>query len=196
MYQPEFIARTPASRTSSFTKTLDKGTFLISLIGNLLADVDPLSGARRFESRFYDANRFHSIGPINQRRAPRFNRVKKCGEFRAERFFRREFELMHRAFLRFYFRTVTNMTILERFDFVLRHIVIADHGRILSDDRQFAHFSRQMVTGLDRRQNRSAAVAFVFQNNERFIIHLDGASEKIVHDRMHSSWRAPEQEAK
>src|SRR5215468_11132742 len=117
MYQPEFIARTPASRTSSFTKTLDKGTFLISLIGNLLADVDPLSGARRFESRFHDANRFHSIGPINQRRA--------------ERFFRREFELMHRAFLRFYFQTVTNMTILELFDFVLRHIVIADYGRIL-----------------------------------------------------------------
>src|SRR5579864_1735525 len=32
MYQPEFIARRAASRTSSFTKTFDNGTFLISLI--------------------------------------------------------------------------------------------------------------------------------------------------------------------
>src|SRR6266568_4941876 len=49
-----------------------------------------------------------------------------------------------------------------------------------------------MVTGLDCRQNRSAAAAIVFQDNERFVIHLAIASKKIPHHRMNAPRRFSE----
>src|SRR6202011_6319968 len=49
-----------------------------------------------------------------------------------------------------------------------------------------------MVTGLNRRQNRSATAAIVFQDNERFVVHLAVASQKIPHHRMHASRRFSE----
>src|SRR5207247_11344501 len=72
MYQPEFIARMPASRTSSFTKTRESGTFFILFDRGLLGEVDPLSVARRFHRRFHYSHGCHSIRAINQRPASRF----------------------------------------------------------------------------------------------------------------------------
>src|ERR1700730_5115379 len=53
-----------------------------------------------------------------------------------------------------------------------------------------------MITGFDRRQNGSATPAIVFQDNERFVIHLAFASQKIPHHRMHSSRRLSEKKLK
>jgi hypothetical protein len=50
MYQPELIARMPASRTSSFTKTRESGTFFISLRPGSFGDVDPFSQPEEFVS--------------------------------------------------------------------------------------------------------------------------------------------------
>src|SRR5437773_11151708 len=100
MYQPEFIARSPASRTSSSTKTRESGIFFISLIRNSLGDVDPFSGPRRFQRRFNDPDRFGAVHAINQRRLARFDRVEKRRQLGAKWFFRRKFELMGRAFHR------------------------------------------------------------------------------------------------
>src|SRR6266851_915099 len=50
-----------------------------------------------------------------------------------------------------------------------------------------------MITGLDRCQNRSATTAIVFQDNERFVVHLAIASHKIPHYRVHSSRRFSEE---
>src|SRR5262245_18044746 len=103
---------------------------------------------------------------------------------------------MHRALHRFYFSAFADVTILESFDFVLRNVVIADRRRIFPDDRQLADFARQMVTGFDRRHDWRAAVAIVFENNQRLIIHLFFATHKVAHHGVHTSRRASEQKTK
>src|SRR6266404_3445492 len=85
MYQPEFIARRPASRTSSFTKTFDSGIFFISLTLDSV-DVDPFSGARRFQRGLNHANCVHSVRAIHQRPIARFDRLEKRRQLRAQRF--------------------------------------------------------------------------------------------------------------
>src|ERR1043166_2147812 len=195
MYQPEFIARNPASRTSSSTKTLESGTFFTSLT-RASVDVDPLSGPRRFERGFDNLDSFCSVGAIDQRRRSHFNGIEKCRELGAQRFFRRKLQLLDRASLRFDFAALGDVTILESFDFVLRNVVIANRGRIFSDNCQLADFSRPMITGLDRRQNRRTFAAVVFQNNQRLVIHFAFASEKISHHRVHSAWRSSKKKMK
>src|SRR5436309_1861627 len=94
MYHPEFIARIPASRTSSFTKTRESWIFFISLTSVSLGDVDPLSGPRRFQRSLDDSNRFCAVSAIHQRRPSRFNRIQKRDQFCSQRFFRRKLELL------------------------------------------------------------------------------------------------------
>ena|SRR5205807_7608402 len=53
-----------------------------------------------------------------------------------------------------------------------------------------------MVTGLDRCQNWSATAAFVLQDNERLVVHLAVAPEKIPHHRMNTSRRFFEKKLK
>src|SRR5438067_10554333 len=53
-----------------------------------------------------------------------------------------------------------------------------------------------MITGFNRRQNRSAIAASVFENNQRFIVHLAIAPEKIAHHRMNAPRRAAEKKLK
>jgi hypothetical protein len=50
MYQPELIARMAASRTSSFTKTRESGTFFISFRLGSFGDVGPFSEREEFVS--------------------------------------------------------------------------------------------------------------------------------------------------
>ena len=49
---------------------------------------------------------------------------------------------MHRAFDRLYRRRIGGVPIVERFNLVLRDIVIADRGRIFPDDYDLAHLAR------------------------------------------------------
>src|SRR5262245_22925774 len=143
MYQPEFIARIPASRTSSFTKTRESGIFFTSRY------VDPLSGPRRLKSGLDYSNGFGPIGAINQRHSSRCNRVEKGDQLRPKRFFGWKLELMDRAFHGFDFVVTGEVPVFERFNFVLGKVVIADGGRICPDDRQLAQFSGQMISGFD-----------------------------------------------
>src|SRR5215475_8025825 len=118
MYQPEFIARRPASRTSLSTNTFDNGIFFISFTPDLI-DVDPFSGPRRFHRGLDNANGFSSVRAVHQRTLARFDRIQKRREFRAKWFFRWKLELVHRAFHRFDFAVLVLVAVLERFNFVL-----------------------------------------------------------------------------
>src|SRR5438105_628392 len=160
-------------------------------------DVDPLSGARRFERGFNNLDSFSSIGAIDQRRSSHFNRVEKGRQLNAQRLFWRKLELPDRAFHRFDFATLGDMTVLEGFDFVLGNVVIAYRRRIFPNNCQLTDFSRPMITCFDRRQNRcTVVVAAVFKNNQRLVIHFASASEKISQHRVHPAWRSSKKKTK
>src|SRR5262249_119336 len=161
-----------------------------------LGDVDPLSGPRRFKSGFDNTNRFSPIGAINQRRSSRRNRVEKGDQLRPQRFFWRKLELMDRAFHCFDSAVTGDVPVFERFNFVLGNVVIADGGRIFPDDRQLAHFSRQMLSLFDRRQNRTSVASVVLHNNERLVLPFVRESNKTSHHRIDTSRRSPQQKLK
>src|SRR5438876_11692130 len=124
---------------------------------------------------------------IDSRWRPLLDRINEGRQFGAQRFFWRKFQLVHRAFLRFYRVAISEMSIFERFDFVLCHVVIAHRGAIRPANDYFAKFAWCMVSCFYRREYRRTVALIVFQDNQRFVVH--SAAQKITQNRMNAPWR-------
>src|SRR6266496_3974610 len=178
MYDPELSTRNAALRTSSFMKTRDSGIFLIFLCRNRSQSQDlQMRSCREAVSLNY-ANGVEPRPSINWPRPSLLDRIDESRQFGAKGFFRWKLQLVHRAFLRFYFFAIGHMLIRKRPYLVLCHIVIAHRRRTRPHNGDFAEFAGRMVTGLDRREYRGTVALVIFQNNQRFVIH--SAAEKIT----------------
>src|SRR5207247_11061473 len=118
---------------------------------------------------------------------PLLDRINESRQFGAQRFFWRKFQLVHRAFLRFYRVAISEVPIFERFDFVLCHVVIAHRGAIRPANDYFAKFAWCMVSCFCRPEYRRTVALIVFQDNQRFVV--PSASQKITQNRMNALWR-------
>ena len=72
---------------------------------------------------------------------------------------------MHRPFLSCYRIAINDVPISERFDFVLRDIVVAQRRTIRSYNRDVADLAGRVVSGFDRRKYRRSLVLVIFQSN-------------------------------